>query len=63
MGWCYVCDREGVKLAESWSDGDLSHTICNLCRDLGLREGSRPVRERSLSLATRRILDALDVNP
>lgn len=66
--WCYVCDLEFDLYSGHPEHAGLvadsrGRARCRVCRSGDLRDGEKPVSQRQLSLAMRRLLDALEVNP
>ena len=62
--WCHVCDLEFINAEISGIEPDSQgRARCRCCRSADLRKGEKPITQRQFSLAMRRILDAMDVNP
>jgi hypothetical protein len=64
--WCHVCDSEWPATLTDHAGIELDsrgRPRCRVCRSADLRNGGKVVTQRQFSLALRRVLDALDVNP
>ena len=61
--WCYVCDLELYADINGLQPDSRGRHRCRVCREADLCQGGKPITQRQLSLALRRLLDAMDVNP
>lgn len=61
--WCHVCDLELYADIGGLTEDSRGRHRCRVCREADLRQGEKPITQRQLSLALRRLLDAMDVNP
>jgi len=61
--WCHVCDLELYVDINGLQPDSRGRHRCRVCREAGLIRGDRTITQRQLSLALRRLLDAMDVNP